>query len=65
MGDRVDLAQHLTIEAIEAAGLRDKVKIMTGGGQIDEVVREYTGADAYGKDAMEAVSLAKEWLGGE
>ncbi|MEA3359076.1 MAG: cobalamin-dependent protein [Thermodesulfobacteriota bacterium] len=51
-----------TIEAIEAAGLRDKVKIMIGGGQIDEMIREYTGADAYGKDAMAAVSLARKWL---
>ena len=31
-----------TIEAIEAAGLRGKVKIMIGGGQIDETVRSYT-----------------------
>lgn len=54
-----------TIEAIKAAGLRDKAKIMIGGGQIDKVVRKHTGADAYGKDAMEAVSLAKGWLGGE
>jgi len=54
-----------TIEAIEAAGLRDKVKIMIGGGQIDEEIRRYTGADAYGPDAMAAVSLAKEWVGGK
>lgn len=53
-----------TVAAIEAAGLRDKVKIMIGGGQIDEGIREYAGADAYGKDAMAAVSLAKEWAGG-
>jgi methanogenic corrinoid protein MtbC1 len=54
-----------TIEAIKAAGLGDKVKIMMGGGQIDEEVRKHTGADAYGKDPMEAVPLAKGWLGGE
>ncbi len=53
-----------TIDAIKAAGLRDKVKIMIGGGQIDEQVKNYTGADAYGKDAMEAVKLAKQWIGG-
>jgi 5-methyltetrahydrofolate--homocysteine methyltransferase len=52
-----------TVEAIQAAGLRDKVKVMIGGGQISEEVRKYTGADAYGKDAMAGVSLAKEWLG--
>jgi 5-methyltetrahydrofolate--homocysteine methyltransferase len=52
-----------TVEAITAAGLRDKVKIMIGGGQIDEEVRKYTRADAYGRDAMAGVSLAKEWVG--
>jgi len=50
-----------TVDAIKGAGLRDKVKVMIGGGQITEEVRKYTGADAYGKDAMEGVSLAKKW----
>ena len=50
-----------TIEAIKDAGLRDKVKVMIGGGQITEEVRKYTGADAFGKDAMVGVSLAKKW----
>ena len=53
-----------TIKAIQEAGLRDKVKIMIGGGQIDEVIREYTGADAYGLDAIAAVNLTKGWIGG-
>lgn len=48
-----------TVQAIKDAGLRDKVKIMIGGGQIDEVVREYNGADACGKDAMADVTIAK------
>jgi len=52
-----------TIEAIQAAGLRDKVKVMIGGGQMSEEVRKYTGADAYGMDAMAGVSLAKKWVG--
>ena len=38
-----------------------EVKVMVGGGQIDEQIREYTGADAYGKDAMAAVAIAKGW----
>jgi len=50
-----------TVDAIQAAGLRDEVKVMIGGGQITEEVRKYTGADAYGKDAMTGVSLAKKW----
>jgi methanogenic corrinoid protein MtbC1 len=53
-----------TVDAIKEAGLRDDVKIMIGGGQMDEKVRGYTGADAYGKDAMAAVQLAKGWIGG-
>ncbi|MFP4641477.1 MAG: B12-binding domain-containing protein [Dehalococcoidia bacterium] len=58
-------AMKETVDAIEAAGLRDKVKIMIGGGQIDDEIRKYTGADAYGKDAMAAVSLSKQWIGAE
>jgi 5-methyltetrahydrofolate--homocysteine methyltransferase len=53
-----------TIEAIKSAGLRDKVKVMIGGGQMSEEVRKYTGADAYGKDAMAGVSLAQKWIAG-
>ena len=51
-----------TVDAIKAAGLRDQVKIMIGGGQIDETIKEYTTADAYGRDAMAAVTLSKEWI---
>ncbi len=49
-----------TVAALKAAGLNE-VKIMIGGGQIDEQIRQYTGADAYGKDAMAAVAIAKSW----
>ncbi len=52
-----------TVEAIKAAGLRDTVKIMIGGGTTDEQVRAYAGADAYGKDAVAAVTLTKNWIG--
>jgi 5-methyltetrahydrofolate--homocysteine methyltransferase len=56
-------AMKNTVEAITEAGLRDKVKIMIGGGGMSEEVREYAGADAYGADAMAAVNLSKEWTG--
>jgi methanogenic corrinoid protein MtbC1 len=52
-----------TVKAVKAAGMRDKIKIMIGGGQLDEEIRKYSGADAYGKNAMEAVALAKGWVG--
>lgn len=49
-----------TIDAIEKAGLRDKVKIIIGGGNMNEAIKKYTGADAYGVDAMAAVSFANK-----
>jgi 5-methyltetrahydrofolate--homocysteine methyltransferase len=52
-----------TVQALKDAGLRDKVKIMIGGGQMDDQVAAYAKADAYGKDAMAAVTLAKGWVG--
>ncbi|MEN8242703.1 MAG: cobalamin-dependent protein [Chloroflexota bacterium] len=52
-----------TVAALKDAGLTD-VKVMIGGGQIDEQIKEYTSADAFGKDAMTAISLANEWVGG-
>jgi methanogenic corrinoid protein MtbC1 len=51
-----------TVDAIKEAGLRDSVKIMIGGGQVNEKIQEYAGADAYGRDAMAGVSLAKKWV---
>lgn len=50
-----------TVQAIEEAGLREKVRIMIGGGQVTERVREYTGADAWGPDAVAGVRLARQW----
>ncbi len=52
-----------TIEAIEAAGLRDDLKIQIGGGQIDETIRAYTGADGFGLNAMDAVNFSRKWTG--
>ena len=45
------------------AGLRERFKVMIGGGQADETVRAYTGADAFGVNAVEAVALGRKWLG--
>jgi 5-methyltetrahydrofolate--homocysteine methyltransferase len=56
-------AMKNTVTAIESAGLRKKIKIMIGGGQINEEVKEYAGADGYGKDAVAGISLAKKWVG--
>jgi len=46
-----------TVDAINAAGLRDKVKIIIGGGRVDENVKEYTGADAWTNDAATGIRI--------
>lgn len=50
-----------TVAALAAAGLRDQVKVMIGGGPVTEKVVGYTGANAMGSDAMDAVHLCNEW----
>lgn len=52
-----------TIKAIEEAGLRNKVKIMIGGGVVDDNVVGYVGADGFERFAGGAVRLSKKWLG--
>ena len=49
------------IQKFEEAGLRDTVKIMIGGGTVDNNIVEYVSADAYGESAVEAVALASKW----
>ncbi|NLZ28805.1 MAG: methionine synthase [Firmicutes bacterium] len=58
-------AMKETVSGIAEAGLRDRVKIMIGGGTVTEDVVAYAGADAYGENAMDAVKLAKSWTGGK
>ncbi|MDD2735439.1 MAG: cobalamin-dependent protein [Desulfuromonadaceae bacterium] len=53
-----------TVEAIAAAGLRDQVKIQIGGGQIDETIRAYTGADGFGLNAIDAVNFSRQQIVG-
>jgi len=53
-----------SIEAISAANLRDKVKIIIGGERTDEEVCKHVGADAWVNDAIEGVKIIKNWVGG-
>jgi dimethylamine corrinoid protein len=46
-------------EKLQAEGLKGKVKTIIGGGSVSDGWRERSGSDAYGKDAMEAVSKVK------
>jgi 5-methyltetrahydrofolate--homocysteine methyltransferase len=48
-----------TIDALEAAGLRNRVKIMVGGAPLSQQYADQIGADGYAADATKAVALAK------
>ncbi|MBF7095674.1 cobalamin-dependent protein [Alkalibacter sp. M17DMB] len=50
-----------TVEAVKEAGLTD-VKIMIGGGPVDQSVVDFSGADTYGETAQDAVFIAKELM---
>jgi len=51
-----------TVEALKAAGLRDSVKVIIGGAPVTEAYARDIGADGYGRDASQAVALAKSLL---
>jgi 5-methyltetrahydrofolate--homocysteine methyltransferase len=51
-----------TIEALEAAGLREAVKIMVGGAPLTAAYAEQIGADAYAPDAATAVEVARSLI---
>jgi len=53
-----------TVEALKEADLRNEVKVMIGGCQMNDDVVKYVGADGYRPDAVSGVRLAKEWVGG-
>lgn len=50
-----------TVGALDAAGLRPGVKVMIGGGLVNEAVRAHASADAFGTDPQQAVDLANRW----
>jgi corrinoid protein of di/trimethylamine methyltransferase len=52
------LQQKKLVEAIEAAGLRDKVKVMVGGAPVTDNYAKEIGADGYAEDAISAVDVA-------
>ncbi|GIL09102.1 MAG: corrinoid methyltransferase [Chloroflexota bacterium] len=51
-----------TVEALKAAGLRDKVKVMIGGAPVTQSYANEVGADGYAPDASQAVALAKSLI---
>jgi len=55
-------AMRTTIEALRAAGLRERVRVMVGGAPVTERFATEIGADAYAPDALQAVKKARELL---
>ena len=55
-------SMRLTIDAIEKAGLRSKVKIIVGGALVTQDYADKIGADAYGEDPFSGVNKIKELL---
>ena len=56
-------AMRQTIEALQKAGIREKVKVMIGGAPVTEKYAQEIEADSYASDAGSAVNKAKELLG--
>jgi 5-methyltetrahydrofolate--homocysteine methyltransferase len=52
-----------TIEALKAAGVRDKVKVLVGGAPVTQQYANEIGADGYGETASNAVALARRLCG--
>lgn len=50
------------VDKLEQKGLRDRIKVIIGGGQMDEQICRYVGADAFVTDAVVGVNTVKGWL---
>jgi len=50
------------IEELKAHGLRDRIRVMVGGAPLNAAFAERIGADAYGKDAAEAVKISRRFV---
>ena len=55
-------AMDEVVKAAEAAGIRDKVKIMVGGAPVDQRFCDHIGADAYTRDAASAADAAAAFM---
>jgi len=54
--------QKVIIDAIKAAGLRDKIKIMVGGAPVTDQFAKEIGADMYSADAASAAEAALSFM---
>ncbi|GAI85806.1 unnamed protein product, partial [marine sediment metagenome] len=56
-------AQKKVIDTLKKEGIRDKVKVMVGGGSMNADFARNIGADGYSPTAPGAVGLAKKLIG--
>ncbi len=50
------------VDVLKEKGVRDKVKVIIGGGQMDEKACNYIGADAFVTDAVAGINICKGWV---
>jgi methanogenic corrinoid protein MtbC1 len=55
-------SMRATVEAVTEAGLREKVKVVIGGGVITEQVLRHCRADAFTTDGLEGVEICKRFV---
>lgn len=53
----------ITVDTIKESGLRDRVKVILGGGAVSDEVKEYTGADAWATDVATGQKIIDHWVG--
>jgi methanogenic corrinoid protein MtbC1 len=51
------------VDGLKEMGVRDKVKIIIGGGQVDQYACRHVGADAWATDAVAGLKCALKWVG--
>jgi 5-methyltetrahydrofolate--homocysteine methyltransferase len=50
------------VDGLKEIGVRDKVKVIIGGGQVDERACKYVEADAWVTDAVAGLKCALQWI---
>lgn len=50
------------VDGLRETGIRDNVKVIIGGGQMDEQACKYVGADAFVTDVVTGINICKGWV---
>jgi 5-methyltetrahydrofolate--homocysteine methyltransferase len=57
------MAQKDVVDALKAAGVRDKIKVMVGGAPVTQQFADEIGADGYSADAASAADACRAFYG--